>query len=145
MAIPPQLVIHKRGEKYANTGLKEDEAGRILTGLEQLMQEQKVFLDPEITIEKLAGLANSNRHIVSQVLNERAGRSFYDYINQYRVNEAKRLLLDPQYSNQKIASIAYDAGFNSLSAFNDVFKKMTGATPSQFKKDEQRVSRQQRG
>ncbi len=145
VAIPPKLIVHKRAEKYANTGLKEEEAGRILTGLEQLMQEQKVFLDPEITIEKLAGLANSNRHIVSQVLNERAGRSFYDYINQYRVNEAKRLLLDPKYSNQKIASIAYDAGFNSLSAFNDVFKKMTGATPSQFKKDEQQVSRQQRG
>lgn len=145
VAIPPKLIIHKRGEKYANTGLKEDEACRILTELEKLMQEQKAFLDPEITIEKLAALANSNRHLVSQVLNERAGQSFYDYINQYRVNEAKRLLLDPTYSNQKIASIAYDAGFNSLSAFNDMFKKIAGTTPSQFRKDEQQVSRQQRG
>jgi AraC-like DNA-binding protein len=145
VAITPKLVIHKRAEKYANTGLKEEEAGRILTELEQLMQQQKVFLDPEITIDKLAASVNSNRHFVSQVLNERAGQSFYDYINQYRVNEAKRLLLTPEYSNQKIASIAYDAGFNSLSAFNDVFKKVTGTTPSQFKKDEQPISRQQRG
>ncbi|MEP7372559.1 MAG: helix-turn-helix transcriptional regulator [Chitinophagaceae bacterium] len=143
--IPPKLIIHKRAEKYANTGLKEEEASRVLTALEQLMQEQKIFLDPEITIDKLAGLSNTNRHCLSQVLNERAGQSFYDYINQYRVNEAKRILLDPEYSNQKIASIAYDAGFNSLSAFNDVFKKVTGITPSQFKKDEQQVSRQQRG
>ena len=109
------------------------------------MQKQKVFLDPEITIDKLAGMVNTNRHFLSQVLNERAGQSFYDYINQYRVDEAKRLLRAPEYSNQKIASIAYDAGFNSLSAFNEVFKKVTGATPSQFKKDEQQVSRQQRG
>lgn len=145
VTLPPKLVIHKRPGKYANTGLKEEEASRVLTALEQFMHEQKVFLDPEITIDKLAGLANTNRHCLSQVLNERAGQSFYDYINQYRVNEAKRLLLDPEYSNQKIASIAYDAGFNSLSAFNEVFKKLTGITPSQFKKEEQQVSRQQRG
>ena len=143
--IPPKLIIHKRAGKYANTGLKEEEASRVLTALEQIMQEQKIFLDPEITIDKLARLSNTNRHSLSQVLNERAGQSFYDYINQHRVNEAKRLLLDPEYSNQKIASIAYDAGFNSLSVFNEVFKKSTGTTPSQFKKDEQQVSRQQRG
>jgi len=141
----PHLVIHKKAGKYASTGLKEKEASRILTKLEQLMQEQKIYLSPEITIEKLAELAETNRHCVSQVLNERAGHSFYDYINQHRVNEAKRLLMDPEYSNLKIASIAYDAGFNSLSAFNDVFKKVTGTTPSRFKKDEQTVSNQQRG
>jgi AraC-like DNA-binding protein len=141
----PKLVIHKRAEKYANTGLKPGDASRILTALEQLMKEQKTFLDPDITIDKLAGLVNTNRHCLSQVLNGRVGQSFYEYINQYRVNEAKKMLLDEEYSNQKIASIAYDAGFNSLSAFNDVFKKMTGATPSQFRKDVQQVSRQQRG
>jgi len=143
--IPPKLIIHKRAEKYANTGLKDEDATRILTTLEQLMLKQKTFLDPEITIDKLAELANTNRHCLSQVLNERAGQSFYDYINQYRINEAKRLLLDGEYANQKIASIAYDAGFNSLSAFNEVFKKMTGTTPSQFRKDIQQVLRQQRG
>ena len=92
VAIQPKLIIHKRSEKYANTGLKEEDASRILTELEQLMQEQKIFLDPEITIDKLAGLANTNRHCLSQVLNERAGQSFYDYINQYRVNEAKKII-----------------------------------------------------
>ncbi|MGZ5218834.1 MAG: helix-turn-helix domain-containing protein [Chitinophagaceae bacterium] len=141
----PRLLIHKRVEKYANTGLKEEEANRILTALVQLMRDQKKFLEPEITIDKLAGMVNTNRHYLSQVLNERVGQSFYDYINQYRVNEAKRMLLDPRYSGQKIASIAYDAGFNSLSAFNEVFKKMAGVTPTQFKKQEQEISSQQRG
>ncbi len=142
----PKLVVHKPVEKYANTGLKAEEASRIVNALEELMQQQKTFLEPGITIDKLADLVNTNRHCLSQVLNERIGKSFYDFINQYRVNGAKKLLLDEKYSNQKIASIAYDAGFNSLSAFNEVFKKITGVTPSQFRKGTlQQVSREQRG
>jgi AraC-like DNA-binding protein len=143
----PKLVVHKPMEKYANTGLKAEEASRILKSLEEAIEQQKVFLEPGITIDKLAELLNTNRHFVSQVLNGRVGKSFYDYINHYRVNEAKRLLLDEKYSNQKIASIAYDAGFNSLSAFNDVFKKITGVSPSVFKKNtiQQQVPREQRG
>jgi AraC-like DNA-binding protein len=142
----PKLVVHKPVEKYANTGLKAEEASRILNAIEEVMQQQKTFLEPGITIDKLADLVNTNRHCLSQVLNERLAKSFYDYINQYRVNEAKKLLLDEKYSNQKIASIAYDAGFNSLSAFNEVFKKTAGVTPSQFRKDTlEQVSREQRG
>jgi len=79
------------------------------------------------------------------VINESFRRSFYDYVNQYRVDEARQLLLDPAKADHKIASIAYDSGFNSLSTFNDVFKKMAGVTPSQFKKDIRISSRQQRG
>ncbi|MEI9909368.1 MAG: helix-turn-helix domain-containing protein [Bacteroidota bacterium] len=66
-------------------------------------------------------------------------------MNHYRVEEAKQLLLEPANGGFKIASIAYDAGFNSLSTFNDVFKKLTGLTPTQFKKQVQEEPRQQRG
>lgn len=141
----PQMLVRKRAEKYANTGLKEEEASRILAALVQLMHDQKKFLEPEITIDELAAQVNTNRHYLSQVLNERIGQSFYDYINQYRVNEAKRMLIDPRYSRQKIASIAFDAGFNSLSAFNEVFKKVAGVTPTQFKKQEHELPGQKRG
>jgi AraC-like DNA-binding protein len=68
------------------------------------------------------------------VLNDTIGLSFYEYVNCYRVSEAKALLSDASRKDHKIASIAYDAGFNSLSSFNDVFKKMTGQTPSQYRK-----------
>jgi AraC-like DNA-binding protein len=87
-----------------------------------------------LNIDKLSKLISSNRHHLSQVLNQKLGLSFYDYINTYRVNEAKILLTDAARADHKIAAIAYDAGFNSLSAFNDVFKKMTGQTPSQYRK-----------
>jgi len=71
-------------------------------------------------------------------------KSFYDYINHYRVEEARQLLIDPGKAGYKISSIAYDAGFNSVSTFNEVFRKFTGLTPSQFRKKPSQQARQQR-
>ncbi|MEI9810951.1 MAG: helix-turn-helix transcriptional regulator [Bacteroidota bacterium] len=141
----PKLVVHRPAKKYSNSGLSEEDVITIREALQKLMPVQKPYLNPELTINDLALLAKCNRHHLSQVLNEGLQRSFYDYVNHYRVEEARQLLLDPAKEGHKIASIAYDAGFNSLSTFNEVFKKMTGATPSQFRKDLSRVSKQQRG
>ena len=109
------------------------------------MAEQKPYLDPELSINDLADLVKCNRHHLSQVLNDELHRSFYDYINRFRVDEARQLLIDPANEGLKIASIAYDAGFNSLSTFNDVFKKIAGVTPSQFRKEIYSASAQRRG
>ncbi|MFI5128482.1 MAG: helix-turn-helix transcriptional regulator [Chitinophagales bacterium] len=141
----PKLVVHRRTKKYSNSGLTTEDISVIRLALQKLMTEKKPYLNPEITINDLAALVKCNRHHLSQVLNESFHRSFYDYVNQYRVEEAKQLLLDPVREDHKIASIAYDSGFNSLSTFNDVFKKMTGGTPSQFKKVTLISSRQQHG
>lgn len=143
--ITPRLQVSRPAPKYKNSSLPEEESARIVLELDALMGNAKPQLDPEITIDKLAKLVSSNRHHLSQVLNEKIGLSFYDYINSYRVNEACMFLTDPARANHKIASIAYDAGFNSLSAFNEVFKKMTGQTPSQYKKHPQAPAKVQRG
>lgn len=143
--ITPRLQVSRAAPKYRNSSLPDAEARRIIKDLEQVMTVAKPQLDPEITIDSLAKMVSSNRHHLSQVLNEKIGLSFYDYINSYRVNEAKSFLSDPERANQKIASIAYDAGFNSLSAFNDVFKKMTGQTPSQYRKQPHAPAKVQRG
>lgn len=132
--IAPKLQVTRAAPKYRKSSLPEAEVARIVQELGKLMDEAKPQLDPEITIDKLAKMVSSNRHHLSQVLNDKIGLSFYDYINSYRINEARQFLADPAKANQKIAAIAYDAGFNSLSAFNDVFKKMTGQTPSQYRK-----------
>ena len=108
------------------------------------MRETKPFLNAGLNIDELAGMVGSNRHHLSQVLNERLQNSFYDYINHLRVEEAKILLTEPARASHKIASIAYDAGFNSLSTFNDVFRKSTGTTPSQFRKQAEEISRKKR-
>lgn len=144
-AVLPMLVVHRPPKKYANSGLAVDEKSAIINELQKLMRESKPYLNATLTINDLADMVKCPRHHLSQALNEILGQSFYDYVNQYRIGEARLLLLDPAREEHKIASIAYDAGFNSLSTFNDVFKKLTGLTPSQYKKQHQPVSRQQWG
>jgi AraC-like DNA-binding protein len=141
----PKLVVHRPAKKYSNSGLSEHDIAAMRSELQKIMIEQKPYLNPELTINDLAALVKCNRHHLSQVLNESLQQSFYDYINHFRVEEAKQLLLDSARRSHKIAAIAYDAGFNSLSTFNEVFKKNTGAAPTQFRKDVQQISKQQRG
>lgn len=125
-------------KKYANSPLKASEAARIVSALEALAH-QRFYTDPNLSIEKLSEQVQTSRHTLSQVLNERLGKSFFEYLNELRVEEAKRLLRDPASEHLKIAAIAYDAGFHSLSVFNDVFKKQTGNTPSDFRKNAPRI------
>ena len=72
-------------------------------------------------------------HNLSQVINAKLGKNFYDFVNEYRVEEVKRRLRDPKYTNLKILAIGMDAGFNTKSTFNAFFKKHTGLTPSQYR------------
>ncbi len=141
----PRLVFHRSTRKYSNSGLSGDDILSIQRSLKKVTIEQKPYLNPELTINDLAAMIPCNRHHLSQVLNESLKNSFYDYINYYRVEEAKQLLMNASKENHKISSIAYDAGFNSLSTFNEIFRKHTGTTPSQFRKDLLEVSKQRRG
>ena len=102
--------------------------------LEALLREGKLFLDPELTLENLATEAGLSRHETSAALNQGLGVSFYDLVNTCRIEEFKRLAGDPARSEEKILSLAFEAGFNSKPTFNLVFKKLMGVTPSQFRK-----------
>ena len=120
--------------KYRRSTLKAGEIDAILVRLQQIMTHQRPYLDPELSIDTLAALTGTNRHFLSQVINDRLQKNFYDYLNGYRVAEAQCQLADPRNRHLKIAAIAYDAGFNSLSTFNEVFKKISGQTPSEFRR-----------
>lgn len=120
-------------KKYHNSTLKAADIDEILASLHKVMQQQRPYLEPELSIDTLAALVGTNRHNLSQAINERLQKNFYDYLNEYRVRAARAHLADPGNDHLKIAAIAYDAGFNSLSTFNDVFKKLTGHTPSAFR------------
>lgn len=125
------------GKKYHNSTLKETDSAVIIANLNRVMQQQRPYLEPELTIDTLAASAGTNRHHLSQVINDRLQKNFYDYLNGYRVKAARHLLSNPGNDHLKIAAIAYDSGFNSLSTFNEVFKKLTGQTPSEFRKSAQ--------
>ena len=118
--------------KYQKSGLKEDAAEEYLGQLLQFMEERKPYLQNELSIQELAEATGIPRHHLSRVVNERLNKNFYDFINEYRVAEAKRLLLNPAFSHYTTLAIALEAGFSSKATFNAVFKKQTGLTPTAY-------------
>jgi AraC-like DNA-binding protein/uncharacterized membrane protein YgdD (TMEM256/DUF423 family) len=119
--------------KYERSSLTPERAEESLQKLQHVMTHAKPFTDGELTLPKLAEqIALSPQHL-SQLLNERCGQSFSDFVNSYRIAEAKRLLTDPAKKHYSILAIAEEVGFNSKSTFNAAFKKHAGTTPSEFR------------
>ena len=123
----------KAGPKYERSSLTREQAEKAEKLLLAVMENDKLYLDEELSLRTLSEKAGLPSAHVSQVLNDRLKRNFYDFVNGFRVEEAKRILRDPRRRDQKILGIAFDTGFASKVAFNRVFKKYTGMTPSEYK------------
>lgn len=106
-----------------------------IVALEKLLQEDKIYLDPGLTLETVAKRLNLSTSHLSRVLNAELQTNFNEYLNSFRINEAKNYLRNPDFSKYTIVAIGLEAGFNSKSAFFNVFKKTTGQTPSEYKKE----------
>jgi len=120
--------------KYANSSLTTEDAENTMQRLSNIMENDKLYLDPELTLASLSEKLGLHSKELSQAINQMSGKNYSNYIADLRVEEAKRLLLSPEHQHFKIAAIAYDSGFNSLSSFNAVFKKHTGFTPNEYRK-----------
>ncbi|MNL04833.1 DNA-binding transcriptional regulator ChbR [compost metagenome] len=120
--------------KYEKSTLNDGTAQRIHTELVKVMQTEKLYKDAELTLGMLAKRLDVHPGLLSQVLNTAEQKSFYDYINEHRVNEFKKLISLPENRNFTILSIAFDCGFNSKSSFNRNFKKITHLSPSAYVK-----------
>ncbi len=99
------------------------------------MKEKKPYLDPNLSLEILSRQIGESRYHVSQVINDRFKLKFSDYVNNYRVEEFKLLMLKPGRRKPTVEALAQLSGFNSKTSFHCVFKKMTGKTPSKFYKE----------
>jgi AraC-like DNA-binding protein len=97
------------------------------------MKVQKPYLEPNLTISALSEQLNVSEEYLSAILNNKLSRNFFDFVNQYRVDEFKTRCLDPQNEKLTLIAIAFDCGFNSKATFNRVFKNYTGFTPSAYK------------
>lgn len=106
---------------------------QLLKKLLDYMVTHKPFHDPELTLTALASQLEISRNQLSELINTGTGGNFYDFINKYRVDEVKKLIENPKFKDYTILAIALEAGFNSKSTFNSIFKKFTGATPSEYK------------
>ena len=134
----PQIEVGRESgngrHKYENSPLTDQEKINILSRLENLMLNEKLYLNPSLNLGETASHLNIASRYLSQVINELKEQNFYDYVNSYRIAEAKRLLTDPNHNSDKIISVQLDCGFNSKSVFNTVFKKSTGVTPSEYRR-----------
>lgn len=119
--------------KTQKAKLGQDKIEGLMEKIELLMEKEKLYQETELTLQQLAQKLNVPTYQVSQALNEGMKKNFYDLVNNYRVEEAKRLLSDTTNRNYTILSIGFEAGFNSKTTFNTVFKKFTGFTPTEFR------------
>lgn len=137
--IKPIFQQEQPEQRYRNSTLTPAAIGNIGTQLVRFMEESKPYLDPTLSLTSLSTQLNVNPNHLSQVLNESFNQNFYNFINRYRVEESKRLLLDKAFAHYSILAIAEEAGFNSKSTFNRVFRDVVGIPPSEYVKQQQSV------
>lgn len=120
-------------EKYSSSSLSYEESVLNIDQLDALMKDEKLFLDPDLTLTKTSAQLGISTKQLSQAINQVYKKNYSQYIANYRVEEAKRLLHSTEYANFKISAIAYDSGFNSISSFNTTFKKLTQLTAIEYR------------
>ena len=125
--------IFQKTQKYQYSALTDVEKEEYLKKMTALMDKEMLYRNPALTLTEIAEKLGIAPRYVSQIINEMFQYNFHDFVNRYRIEESKRLLSQPK-QHLNIMGIALDAGFNSKSAFNSAFKRHTGITPKEFKK-----------
>ena len=102
--------------------------------MEFLAENKKAFLNSELTIDQLALEIGVSKHNLSETINSAFQKNFYDFVNSYRVEDFKQRIKNPEFANYSLIAVAFESGFSSKSSFNTIFKKYTGTTPSEYRK-----------
>jgi len=131
-AYSTELTINK--EQYKHSVLTPKKAKEYLEKLLDYFKNEKPYLNGKLSLNDVAEHLYISTNHLSQIINEQLGKNFYDFVNEYRVQEVKSLLCDSNYKKLTLLAIAFESGFNSKTSFNVVFKKITGLTPSQYRK-----------
>jgi len=133
-AQPSVKKLVKLGE--SNSSLKsESENNKLVKKLNAYMKDEEPFLDASLTLHVLAQQTNISSRELSILINHHLNKHFFDFVNEYRIEKAMELLTNPDHKNFTVLEILYEVGFNSKSSFNTAFKKHTGLTPTQYRKN----------
>lgn len=109
------------------------EHSEVIQKLSSAIESHKLYRNPELSLSDLSRAVDISERVISNAINQELGKNFFQLINEYRVEEMKERLRDPNNDHLKILSLAFDAGFNSKASFNRVFKSYTGQTPKDYK------------
>jgi AraC-like DNA-binding protein len=118
--------------KYRKTGLSDALSLQMKEKLLAIMLDSKPYLDPALRLDDLSLLIHLSRNQTSQIINEHFNLSFFDFVNRYRVMEAKNMLMDFENQGLTMSQLAYEVGFNNRASFYKAFKKFTGYNPSAY-------------
>ncbi|WP_109301852.1 AraC family transcriptional regulator [Aquimarina sp. AU474] len=120
-------------EKYGNSSLDKTTSKKVLEEVRSLFNDEQTYLENNVSLHSIAKQLSITPRELSQVINENEEKNFSEFVNHYRIKKAKNLLVDPDYINEKIATVAYDCGFGNVTSFNLAFKAETEITPSQYR------------
>ena len=120
--------------KYDNDSISEEQSKSYLDKLLDYMSEEKPYLISTLTLKELSERIELSPRTLSRIINERKNQNFFDFINSYRINDAKMILSNPAKRKMTVLEVLYGVGFNSKSVFNATFKKYTGITPTEYRK-----------
>jgi AraC-like DNA-binding protein len=124
--------ISTRTPEYKRSGLSPEQAKTLHARLLSIMNDQHPYLNGELSAQDLSKLLGVSVNHLSQILTREQQQNFFDFVNGYRVARVKAKMADPKYRHYTLLAIGLESGFNSKTAFNTTFKKVTGQTPSQF-------------
>lgn len=133
----PDNVNYKQKKKYKQALLGTNEIKKYSKELELIMEDYKLYLNPDLSLKDLASYLELPANYVSQLLNLGFQKNFSEYVNSYRVNEFKERVLLEEYKGLTLMAVAYDSGFNSKTVFNTFFKKTEGTTPNSYLRSNQ--------
>ena len=128
------IILAERNQNSIKKKELSPEDSEKFENLLHLMQTEKLFLNTDLSLFSLANRLAVSAHNLSFIINEFSGENFNQFINRYRVQEAQKMILNSKNNHLSILGIGYEVGFNSKSAFNTTFKKVTNQTPNEFKK-----------
>lgn len=131
---PEIKIIEEENGTYKKSGLSDEKAGEYLKTLVETMEKDQPYLDPKLSLNQLAEKIGISSHNLSEIINTKQNQNFYDFINAYRVEEVKKLILLDKEGKYNLLAHGFEAGFSSKSAYYSAFKKITGMTPAQFRK-----------
>ncbi len=127
------FTIIESSSKYQTSSLKEEDASKYAEQLKEYMVSQKPYLKNGLKLVDLSQELDIPAHHISRVINEKYGQNFHDFVNSYRVEEAKSLMKESE--KPTLLEIAFSAGFNNKTSFNNAFKKFSNSTPFAYRRN----------